>query len=166
MIHETVKIGQYCVIGNDVEIAEGVIIGDFVTIKGDTKIGKGCYIGSYSILDSCYLLADIKLQGRNRIGPGSIIENDVEIKYNAILTSHARVGANTFIGVSAITLGSDVERVQVQGTKIGEGCYIGGQALIAPGVVVPDNTVLGANSFLKEVDGPGTYVGSPAKKIK
>ncbi len=157
------KIGKYCIIAEDVEIGEGTIIGNFCELKSGTKIGSNCKIGSYTVIDGAYLMGGVTLQGRNRIGANSVICPNVEIKYNAILTSNVLVGANTFIGVGAITLGSDIERVQIAGTRIGENCYIGGQSLIAPGITIPDNTTLGANSYLRECTESGTYVGNPAK---
>lgn len=167
-IHPSVKIGKHCVIDRNVEIGKNTIIGDFVTITKDTIIGEDCYIGHYSILDKCYLETYVKIQGRVRIGKGCVLESCVKMKYNSILTSDAYIGYNTFIGVGAVTLGSDVNGEQIPGTHIGSHCYIGGHALIAPGLKLPSKTIVGANSFLKylDMDEGGTYVGSPAKKLR
>lgn len=165
-IHPSVKKGKYCIIGDDVYIGKNTIIGDFVTITNGTIINRDCYIGHYSILDNCSLEPNVKIQGRVRIGKGCVLEDHVEMKYNAILTENARIGHHSFIGVGAVTLGSDVDGKQIPGTDIGPNSYIGGQALIAPGLKIPNDTIVGANSYLRKVNGAGTYVGNPAKKIK
>ncbi len=165
-IHSSVELGDYCIIDNNAKIGEGTVIGDFVTITKGTVIGKNCFIGHYSIIENSHLKDDVKIQGRVRIGPRCELEPGVEMKYNSILTSDAYIGKNTFIGVGAVTLGSDVDGKQISGTTIGSNCYIGGQALIAPGLIIAPETILGANSFLRKSEGSGTYVGNPAKKIK
>lgn len=167
-IHPSVKIGKHCVIHRDVIIHKNTVIGDFVTITKKTIIGNNCHIGHYSILDECFLSNYVKIQGRVRIGKHCILEEYVEMKYNSILTSDAHIGKDVFIGVGAVTLGSDVDGEQISGTHIGAKCYIGGHALIAPGLKVPSKTIVGANSFLRyvDMDGGGTYVGNPAKKIR
>ncbi len=137
IIAKGTEFGRHTHIGNYVEIEEGVAIGDHVTI-----------------------------QGRNRIGKNCVIKDHVTIKYGAILTEEVTVFENAFIGVNAVTLGSDTDREQIKGTFIGANCYIGGGAMIAPGLEIPSGTIIGAQSYVREVDGKGTYVGTPAKKIK
>lgn len=162
----SIKKGKYCIIDDNVKIGEGTVVGDFVTITKGTIIGKNCFIGHYSIIENSYLKDNVKIQGRVRIGSGCILEKGVEMKYNSILTSDAYIGEKTFIGVGAVTLGSDVDGKQISGTSIGANCYIGGQALVSPGLKIPDDTILGANSFLKKILSSGIYVGNPAKKVK
>lgn len=166
MIHPSVRIGKHCVISDNVDIGENVVIGNYVEINDKTVIGNDCYIGSYSIIEGAHLFGKVYLQGRNRIGANTIIQQNVMIKYNAILTSNLIVGANVFIGVGAVTLGSDIDGAQISGMEIGDGVYIGGQSIIAPGLKIPAGTIIGANSYLRKCIFKGTYVGSPARKIK
>ena len=165
LIHRSVKIGKYCIVDHDVIIGEGTVVGEFVTITKGTKIGKNCFIGHYSIIENSHLKDNVIIQGRVRIGSRCTLDNDVEMKYNSILTSDAHICEKTFIGVGAVTLGSDVDGEQIPGTIIGQRCYIGGHSLITPGLNIPAQTILGANSFLKKILSSGTYVGNPAKKI-
>ena len=39
-IHSSVKIGPYCVIGENVEIGENCVLQSHVVITGNTKIGQ------------------------------------------------------------------------------------------------------------------------------
>jgi maltose O-acetyltransferase len=50
---------------------------------------------------------------------------------------------------------------------IGENVWIGGGALILPGVIIGDNAVIGAGSVVvKDVRSGASVVGSPAKPIR
>lgn len=166
MIHKTVKIGKYCCIAKDVLVGKNTIIGNYVEINSGTVIGENCYIGHYSIIDNSILKNNVKLQGQNRIGSRCVLDNDVVMKYQSIITSDAFIEESVFIGVGAVTLGSDIDGDQIPDTVIGKGSYIGGQAIVAPGLKVPSFTILGANSYLRKIEESGTYVGSPAKKAK
>ena len=47
-IHQSVQIGPYCIIGDDVEIDEGTVIKSHAVIKGPSKIGKNNIIYQFS----------------------------------------------------------------------------------------------------------------------
>jgi acetyltransferase-like isoleucine patch superfamily enzyme len=50
--------------------------------------------------------------------------------------------------------------------KIGNNVFIGSNAVILPGVKIPDNTIVGAGSVvIRSLKQVGTYFGNPAKKI-
>ena len=51
--------------------------------------------------------------------------------------------------------------------KIGNGCWIGGGAIILPGVSIGDGTVIGAGSVVtKDIPDNVVVAGNPAKIIK
>lgn len=164
MIHKSVKIGKYCIISNDVIIGENTVIESFCIIKPNTTIGSNCIIGDFSIIEGCEIKNNVTLQGRNRIGDGCLIHDNVNMKYNAIITSDVEIGDGVFIGVQVVTLGSEPNQIQIPGTYIAPNSYIGGQSIIAPGLRIEEKIILGANSYLREFKGGGTYVGNPAKK--
>lgn len=159
------KTGSYCVIEKGVKIGAGTEIGNFVELRKGTRIGKNCYIGSQTIIEGSVLKDNVSIQGMVRIGSRCIIHKEVEIKYQAVLTSDVIVDEGAFIGVNAVTLGSDVDGKQIPGTYIGKKVYLGGHCLVAPGIKIPDGTVIGANSYLREIKETGVYVGTPARKI-
>ena len=50
---------------------------------------------------------------------------------------------------------------------IGDGTWIGQNVIVAPGVTIDKNVVIGANSFVnKSIPSQSIAVGSPAKVIK
>jgi UDP-3-O-[3-hydroxymyristoyl] glucosamine N-acyltransferase len=147
---------------------EDTFIGYFSVIHDNVTIGKNSTIGSYCELEEGTIVGNnCVLQGRVRTGPKVVIEDDVVIKYGTILTDTALVKRNVFIGPNVITLGGGHDRKRVNGTVIGNNCYIGAGTKIAGGVEICDDVVTGANSFInKDITEPGTYVGTPAIKIK
>ncbi len=51
--------------------------------------------------------------------------------------------------------------------KIGNGCWVGANAIILPGVTIGDGVVIGAGSVVtKNCDSDCLYAGIPARKIK
>ena len=50
---------------------------------------------------------------------------------------------------------------------IGDGCWIGANVTILPGVTIGRGTVVGAGSVVvKDLDANSVYVGNPARKIR
>jgi sugar O-acyltransferase (sialic acid O-acetyltransferase NeuD family) len=53
------------------------------------------------------------------------------------------------------------------GAKIGSSCRIGTNSVVFPKVKICDNVVIGSGSIVrKDINEPGTYVGSPIRRIK
>ncbi len=80
------------------------------------------------------------------------------------------IGDNTMIGGRAMILGHIAEeKLILKKTKIGKNCLVGGETFIMPGVVIEDNVVLGAKSFVPKdmhLKKGKTYVGIPARELK
>jgi acetyltransferase-like isoleucine patch superfamily enzyme len=81
------------------------------------------------------------------------------------------IGDNSFIGYNTAISGHSNENRQfvINKAKIGKNCTIGAYCIVAPGVEIGDNTVLGALSgFIKDQKIPpnGIWVGAPAKLLR
>ncbi len=107
---------------------------------------------------------------RVEIGEGSII------CAGNILTVDIKIGKHVIINLDC-TVGHDVElgdydtlypSVNVSGmTKVGECTELGTGTQIIQGKTIGANTIVGAGTVVvKDIQEPGTYVGSPARKIK
>ena len=147
--YDDVITGNFNVIHDNITIGEGSTIGSYCELEEGTVVGKNCII-----------------QGRVRTGPKVIIEDTVIIKYGTIVTDTALIKRNAFIGPNVITLGGGHDRKRVNGTVIGEDCYIGAGTKIAGGITICDGAVIGANSFVNnDITKKGIYAGTPTKNI-
>lgn len=123
----------------------------------------------YSKLMRLYLKLRVRKKGRrlgfsipeNVFGPGLAIAHAGTI----VVNSHTRVGANCRIHV-CVNIGADIS----DGTaapSLGNNVYIGPGAKIFSGIVIGDNTAIGANSVVNKdfKEGNCTIAGVPAKVI-
>ena len=74
------------------------------------------------------------------------------------------VGANSYIAFDARILSHDMTRNYRAETRIGQNCFIGGRALILPGVTIGDSCIVGAGSVVTRSVPPNCIVaGNPAR---
>ncbi|ETR69758.1 MAG: transferase [Candidatus Magnetoglobus multicellularis str. Araruama] len=106
-----------------------------------TSLGQSNQIFASSCLNS-----NVKIGNNNIINTGAIIEHETCI------------GNHNHISVNSVLCG----RVYV-----GDQCFIGAGAIVIDNISICDNVTVGAGSVvIRNIDFPGTYVGSPAIKIK
>lgn len=112
-------------------------------VGGDIKIGKNVW-KSFAVSGGCYI------QGINgiEIGDNTIFAPGIQI----ISANHDRKNFDKHIKKNSIV--------------IGKNCWIGGNAVILPGVEIGDNVVIGANSVVtKSFPTSSKIAGIPAKNI-
>lgn len=119
-----------------------ISIYDVANIYGlDVEIGKGCVI-----CPGVYLTANVKLG------------NFVTLNINSTIGHDSVLGDFTNVAPGASVSGNVV---------IGKNCDIGTNAAIRQKVTICDDVILGLNcGVVKDITEPGTYVGTPARKIK
>jgi len=104
------------------------------------------------------------------IGEGSIICAGSIITTNVIIGKHAHINLITTIGHDCV-IGdyfTTAPGVQISGNEtIGDRVYFGTRSCIKQKLKVCDDVVIGMNSGVtKDILEPGTYIGTPTKKIK
>lgn len=106
-----------------------------------------CVLGANNIIFAkTYINACAQIGENNIINTASIIEHEVKI------------GSHNHIAVNATLLGR---------VSVGNECFIGSATVVKDGVSICNNVIIGANSFVaSDITSPGTYVGSPARRIK
>nr|WP_288608450.1 acyltransferase [uncultured Paraprevotella sp.] len=100
-----------------------------------------------------------KFFSHTKTGSDIIIGDDVAIAMGVTLTTHTH----------QISSGKRrAERKTVfRPIVIGDGCWIGANVTILPGVTIGRGTVVGAGSVVvKDLDANSVYVGNPARKIR
>lgn len=98
------------------------------------------------------------------IYPNSCIDQRAEIKSNTILNLSCTIAHDSSIGESSFLS----PNVAVAGfCSIGDQNFIGINSTIIDNIITCNNNTIGAGSvIIKNIVEPGTYIGSPAKKIK
>lgn len=145
VIENEVKIGKSVFIGAYVVIRKGVSIGDGVVIGHGTVIEPGVVIGDRCRIQAqCFFSPDTKLATDIFVGPGVRFLNDWKI------LSHGRPGGGPACFEPAEVL---------------HGARIGANSTISPGVVIGENSLVGACSYIREsVPMHECWWGCPAEK--
>lgn len=93
--------------------------------------------------------------------------------YQAIMGGEIYIGKGTWIAsnVGIITSNHDVNNLENhepgRSVIIGENCWIGMNSVVLPGVILGDNTIVGAGSIVtKSFKGDCVVAGNPAKIIR
>lgn len=148
-----------------VRIGKDTVLRPFTFIEKDVIIGAGCSIGPFA-----------------RLRPGTRLKNEVVIG-NFTEVSRSKIGEKTivkhfgFLGDSIIGAGVNIgagtvtanyNGVEKNITRIGDGAFIGSDAVLVAPVKIGKKAVIGAGSVLtkgKNVADGTTVVGVPAKTI-
>jgi len=114
---------------------------DNVLVLGDVKVGRNTWIGPGCILDGS--------------GRGLEIGDWCSISAGVQIYTHHTVNRSISLGARPI---------EYAPTKIGNGVYIGPNAVIQMGVTIGDKAIVGANSFVnRDIPANAKAFGSPAR---
>jgi sugar O-acyltransferase (sialic acid O-acetyltransferase NeuD family) len=118
-----------------------VIISPYAHIPKSTHIGEGTIV-SHGV----YLYPD------SAIGNNCIVNTNAIIAHNVLIKDHCHISLGAVVT-------SDV--------YIEEGVFIGANSTVLSGVRIAKNTVIGAAAVVTHsIDRAGTYLGSPAKRMR
>jgi UDP-N-acetylglucosamine acyltransferase len=179
-IHETVKIGPFCLVGPNVEIGANTILHSHVVVDGHTTIGEGnqifqhCSIGAPPQDNSYKGEPTRTVIGNNNtfreyvsIHRGTLKENQLtQIGNNCLFMAYVHAGHDVVIG-NNVTIANSTnfaghvkigDRVGIGGgtlvqqwVSIGRGAYIGGASAIDRDI--PSFcTVMGNRAYLKGIN--------------
>ncbi len=118
-------------------IHETAIVSQFYSMS----LGEGSFIGAHSVITTNIRLGKHTLLNRgNHIGHDSVIGDYFSAMPGAIVSGNVTIGNNVYMGTNS----SVKEKINIT-----------------------DNITIGLNSgVIKDIIQEGTYVGTPAKKIK
>lgn len=164
-------------IGQDIPLTypllHSKILNKYLCRKKFKKFGEGSEfrIGAYAIETD-----KISIGNYVTIRPGTMLfaspDNSKE-EIHIIIEDHVLIGSGVHIYVSNHNFSSTDTPIYFQGhgaveqVKLREGCWIGANCIILPGVTVGKNVVIGAGSIVtKSIPDFSVAVGSPAKVIR
>ena len=160
-IHNSVKIGPFCYIGENVTIDENCQLKSHVSIVGNTKVGKNnifypfCSIGSTPqdlkyIDEKSYLIIgnDNKFRENVTVNPGTkggglytIIKNNCLFMVGSHIAHDCKIDSNVILANNA-TLAGHVE--------IGENAIVGGNSAIHQFVHIGKYSMIGGMSGIEK----------------
>ena len=157
----------------DLIIGDDCVIGANAVIYSGTKIGKGsmvcdtaCIREEVEIGDNTLIAMAVTINTNTNIG------SNVKIMDNTHITGNAVIENNVFIGM-LVTMANDNsmgrgndDLKDMLGPTIREGAIIGQASCLLPGVIIGENSIVGANSVVtKDVEKDTLVMGVPAKKV-
>ena len=173
------------VVGDDVELADGVEIGLLALVMGRSiRIGRFSSVGTMSYL-SCERITigeDARIREQVFVGGPSLPESSFTLGSRTIIlqmasinpTKPVTIGDDTGIGGHCLifTHGSwlnqlDGYPVTYQPVTLGNSVWLPWRVFLMPGTTIGDGSVIGANSLVQGTIPPYSLaVGSPAKVIR
>ena len=141
-ICETEKIGDGTKVWHWTHICQGAVIGKNCIIGQNVYIGPNVSIGN-----------NVKIQNNVSVYEGIIVEDDVFLGPSCVLTNDK--------------FPKSIGEWKMEKTLLKKGCSIGANATIVCGVVIGDNSMVGAGSVVtKDIPDNVVVVGNPAKILK
>lgn len=121
----------------------------FILRRMGCKVGKGCFMGDYVRIDTSH--------------PDMItIEDNVSIASGSRLLCHQRDFSDFCVGDDYMKLGYIVKPIVLK-----EGCLVGMESFVMPGVTIGEGAIVGAGSLVtKDIPAWTIAAGRPAKVLK
>ena len=142
-IHSSVKIGPYCVIGENVEIGENCTLHSHVVITGNTKIGDNNIFYPFTSIGNAP--QDLKYKGE---------ESYLVIGHNNTFRENVTVNPGTDGGGLYTRIKDNC--LFMVGCHIAHDCIIGSNVILANNatlaghVEIDNNTIIGGNSAIHQ----------------
>nr|MDO8110722.1 acyltransferase [Candidatus Sigynarchaeota archaeon] len=194
LIKDNVKLGKgliiqdYVVIGKRPERAKislfaqkprefkPTVIGDYVTlcagaiVYAAVELGNSVFVGDYASIRESTTVGENTIIGRNvTVECDTKIGKSCKIQTGAHITGECVVGDNVFIGPEVCTTNDSymaLVDVPMQGPVFGDGCVVGANSTIVPGIHIGKKAVIGAGSVIfQNVPDEEVWMGNPAKKV-
>jgi acetyltransferase-like isoleucine patch superfamily enzyme len=160
-------------LGEDVEIGEGVLIGGHVVIHSGVRIGAGSRVGDHAqIREGAEIGAGSTVGSYVSVDPGVVVGDRVSIQTRCYITGGTRIEDDVFVG-PGVTLTNDntMDRhgpdFSFEGPLLRRACRVGGGATICPGVEIGEEAFVAAGALVAADVPPRTVVmGVPARAVR
>jgi bifunctional UDP-N-acetylglucosamine pyrophosphorylase/glucosamine-1-phosphate N-acetyltransferase len=147
---EGASIGPYAYLQGPVYLAPGARIGHAAHVRGPAVLGPDVHVMHASEVKRSVMLGGARAPHFNYVGD-SVVGHDVNLGAGVKLANFKAGGSE--VKVAGIGIG-----VRKFGAAIGDGVFIGCNAVLAPGSVVGRGTVIYNGSMVRGVVGAGKIV--------
>lgn len=176
IIGKGVRIGPFCIVGEDVRLAPGVRLMNNVVIEGDTEIGEDSVIHPFAGIG--LPPQDLKYKGEKtgvKIGKGNIIREYATIHRGSVGgTGYTTVGDGSFIMAYAhiahdCKIGSGVIMANVATlgghVEVQDGAFLGGLIAVHQFTRIGALSMIGGFSGIGQDIPPYTTASGPRAKL-
>ena len=166
-IGQGVVIGRFCIVEDNVVLHDGAIVEDYAMVFAGSVVGQRSKIGTYTkvgknvvigagcsftsfceIRDNCRIGDRVSMGSRCTLSAGTIVEDDVIMKYSFVVTDTPNLQKN---------------HEKVVG-RLKRNSRFGASVVIMPGITIGENAEIGACSQVrKDVPDNEVWFGIPAK---
>jgi acetyltransferase-like isoleucine patch superfamily enzyme len=189
IIYPNVKLGKGCIIEDFVIIGTPpkgcepgeleTIIGDNAVIRSHTVIYAGNRIGANFQTGNKANIRELNVIGTDvsigtlsviehhvKIGDGVRIHSQVFVPEFSILEDECWIGPQVVLTNAKYPKSTNAKK-ELKGVVIKKNAKIGANVTILPGIIIGENSLIGAGSVVtKNTGAHSIYVGNPAKFIK
>jgi bifunctional UDP-N-acetylglucosamine pyrophosphorylase/glucosamine-1-phosphate N-acetyltransferase len=143
VIADGVRVNPYCVFEKST-IATAAVLGPFTRLRPGAEVGEGAHLGNF-----------VELK-KTRIGKGA--------KANHLTyLGDATIGDGTNVGCGTVTCNYDGEKKHP--TVIGDGVFVGSDAILVAPITIGDGAYVAAGSTLTEDVPPGALALGRARQV-
>lgn len=186
ILEDNVVIGSHCVLGiqksGNQQMRKSDVLQPNLTVQSNTKIGNHVTIYAGTTIKEEVFIADhASIRENTTIGNKTIIGRSAIIELNTTIGSHCTIQTlayvtgdtvledHVFLG-PCVSMSNDKymgERpYELKGPYIKKGAKIGNNSTLLPGIIIGQNSIVGAGSVVtKDVEDNEIVVGVPAKKL-
>lgn len=156
------------------KIGAGSIIGTSVVLYRGAQLGEGCLAADFAVIREEVSVGDLTI-----IGKGATIENQctvgkrTKIQTNAYITAYSVIGDYCFIGPCVVTSNDNcagrtkARFAAFRGVTVLNGGRIGAGAVILPGKIIGEDSLVAAGSVVTHnVPSKMIVAGNPARILR
>jgi acetyltransferase-like isoleucine patch superfamily enzyme len=160
-------------LGEGVEIGDGVLIGGLAVIHSRVRIGDGARVGDHAqVRDGAVIGAGSTVGSYVSVDPGVVIGERVSIQTRCYITGGTGIEDDVFVG-PGVTLTNDntMDRhgpdFEFEGPLLRRACRVGGGTTICPGIEIGEEAFVAAGAVVTADVPPRTVVmGVPARAVR
>jgi len=155
-------VNEFCAIGSDVKLGNGVKLSKFINLYG-CEIGDNVKIGAFvEIQKNATVGKNCKVSSHSFICEGVVIEDNVFIGHSVTFINDSYPRATTAEGLL-----QNEKDWKVEQTLVKKGASIGSGTTVLSKVVIGENAIVGAGSVVtRDVPANAIVAGNPAKFLR